>query len=523
MYRLLIVDDEEFIANGIKASVDWSKLGIIHVAVANNARQAKEKFAEGLFDMMICDIEMPQGSGLELFEWVRDKHPRTECVFLTCHADFHYAKKAIQLGSFDYLLKPVPTYELEQVMTEVIKKIRKDRESASIVTERFWQDVLQQAIPSQLDKMMEAATERQIPYAKTMNFLPVLISIQHWEKELSVRDAQIMEYALRNAMEELVIQNVTAAQIVRVKSNLLLAVFPSEDRRVASGKAYQNEIRERCQLFIEACNRYFYCHPSCYIGQSVEAHGIRDMVENLMMLKQSQVNVVDRVVLIDEQLESTEPLPLPPMNIWSEWIKQGDKKRLLSESRQFLESWKQVEGLSTKSLQQFYLSFLQMVLHTLHQKGLRANEIFSDHLTPERILSATGSVKDLQDWVTDVFEKAIASIAELGSNESVVEKIKRYIATHIDQEMSRQYIADYIGLSPDYVVKLFKKETGISISDYLLKERIDLAQELLAKTDTSISNVALAVGFENFSYFSTLFKKEVSMTPQEYRKRFSLH
>jgi two-component system response regulator YesN len=127
-------------------------------------------------------------------------------------------------------------------------------------------------------------------------------------------------------------------------------------------------------------------------------------------------------------------------------------------------------------------------------------------------------VKDLQDWVRDVLEKALVHIQGLDSNETVVEKIKRYIALHIDEELSRQYIADYIGLSPDYIVKLFKKETGLSISDYILRERINLAKELLSMTDTTISNIALTVGFSNFSYFSTLFKKEVSMTPQDYRR-----
>jgi len=88
MYRLLIVDDEAFIANGIKSSVDWHKLGIVSVSIASNVRQAKEEFQNQPFDMMICDIEMPQGSGLELYEWVREEYPQTECIFLTCHADF---------------------------------------------------------------------------------------------------------------------------------------------------------------------------------------------------------------------------------------------------------------------------------------------------------------------------------------------------------------------------------------------------------------------------------------------------
>lgn len=518
MYRLLIVDDEAVIANGIKSSVDWQKLGIVNVSIAHNLRQAKEEFDNQPFDMMICDIEMPQGNGLELFEWVREQYPQTECVFLTCHADFQYAKKALQLGSFEYLLKPVPHDELKLVMTKLIEKIRKEKESATRENERFWQDVLSQAIPSNLDKMMEVIGKQKLPYGRDMRFLPVVISIQHWEKSLTARDSQIMEYALRNALEEVVIQQDKTAQIVRINPDHLLIVFTKDQPPVEGCDYFLKEIKVRCKAFIEVCNQYLYCHLSCMIGKPVQAHGVRNMVEDLMAFKKNQVNCVDRVILIDERMKNESQIPLPPMNVWSELIKQGNKKKLLDESQQFLDSWKRIECLGTKGLQQFYQSFLQMILHTLQQQGLRADEIFSDHLLPERILSATRSVKDLQEWVRDVLEKALVHIQGLDSNETVVEKIKRYIALHIDEELSRQYIADYIGLSPDYIVKLFKKETGLSISDYILRERINLAKELLSMTDTTISNIALTVGFSNFSYFSTLFKKEVSMTPQDYRR-----
>ncbi|NIK78846.1 two-component system response regulator YesN [Paenibacillus castaneae] len=518
MYTLLIVDDEAFIANGIKSSVDWQRLGIVNVLVANNLRQAKEEYGKHPIDMMICDIEMPQGSGLELYEWVREQHPHTECIFLTCHADFFYAQKALQLGSFGYLLKPVPPDELKLIMTKLIEKIRVERESVTRVTERFWQDVLNQAIPSNMDKMMEVIDKHKIPYMKTMEFLPVVISVQHWEKQLSARDAQIMEYALRNTLEEVVIQRGTNAQIVRINSDYLLIVFAQDLQSSESCDHFYKEIKSRCHHFIEVCNQYLYCHLSCYIGKSVHAQDVRNMVEALMAFQKNQVNIVDRVLFLNERLNKQSHIPLPSMHVWSELIKQGNKKKLIEESQQFLDSWKLIESLDAKGLQQFYQSFLQMVLHTLQQQGLRADEILSEHLSPERILSATRSVKDLQVWVRDVLEKALVHIQGLDSSESVVEKTKRYIALHIDQELSRQYIADYIGLSPDYIVKLFKKETGLSISDHILKERIHLAKELLAMTDTTISNVALAVGFSNFSYFSTLFKKEVSMTPQDYRK-----
>lgn len=78
------------------------------------------------------------------------------------------------------------------------------------------------------------------------------------------------------------------------------------------------------------------------------------MVENLVALRKNQVNAVDRVVLIDEKMANETPFPMPPMRIWSELIKQGDKKKLMAESQDFLESLKRIEGLNSKSLQQFY-------------------------------------------------------------------------------------------------------------------------------------------------------------------------
>jgi two-component system, response regulator YesN len=116
MYRMLIVDDEIHVVKGLMASLNLERLQISSVYSAFNIRQAKEVLLAHPVDIMLCDIEMPQGSGLELLEWARTQSPNTETIFLTSHADFAYAKQAIQLGCLDYLLKPVPDEELEKTV-----------------------------------------------------------------------------------------------------------------------------------------------------------------------------------------------------------------------------------------------------------------------------------------------------------------------------------------------------------------------------------------------------------------------
>ena len=129
--NLLIVDDEIFAIQGILDSVDWEKLNFDRILTANSYAQAINIFMEDKIDIMLSDIEMPYGSGIELVEWVRSHYPETECIFLTCHAEFNFAKQAITLKCLDYVLKPVRPEKLLEVLKNAITTVndkRKDKE-----------------------------------------------------------------------------------------------------------------------------------------------------------------------------------------------------------------------------------------------------------------------------------------------------------------------------------------------------------------------------------------------------------
>ncbi|CDN45355.1 hypothetical protein BN871_HG_00010, partial [Paenibacillus sp. P22] len=96
--KALIVDDEIYAVKGLMAGVSWQEAGIDEVYEAYHADMAKEMLRKHDIDIMICDIEMPEQSGLELMEWVKEEGMRLETVVLTCHSEFRYAQKALQLG-----------------------------------------------------------------------------------------------------------------------------------------------------------------------------------------------------------------------------------------------------------------------------------------------------------------------------------------------------------------------------------------------------------------------------------------
>jgi YesN/AraC family two-component response regulator len=125
--NVLIVDDEVFAVNALVNRINWHAFGFDAPLTACSMAQAQAVFHAHPITLMLCDIEMPQGSGLDLFEWVKAYHPQTECIFVTCHDEYSFLRAAMQLGSCDYILKPVDYDQLNETLGEVVNRLA-DRE-----------------------------------------------------------------------------------------------------------------------------------------------------------------------------------------------------------------------------------------------------------------------------------------------------------------------------------------------------------------------------------------------------------
>jgi len=128
--NLLIVNDEIRTATGIKRGVDWEQYGIGEVYVAYDAQGGKDIIQENEIDILLCDIEMPGENGLSLLRWIREQEYETECIFLTCHANFQYAKEAIGLGCQDYILIPAKYEDIGLAVFKVVKRIEDKKKDA---------------------------------------------------------------------------------------------------------------------------------------------------------------------------------------------------------------------------------------------------------------------------------------------------------------------------------------------------------------------------------------------------------
>ena len=121
--NLLIVDDEYLVVEEVVTVTDWELLGITEIYSATNAVSAVRILNEKKIDIMICDIEMPKENGLSLIQWIQDMYPEIINIILTGYPDFNYARSAISLGVYRYLLKPIAFDELEETIASVVEKL----------------------------------------------------------------------------------------------------------------------------------------------------------------------------------------------------------------------------------------------------------------------------------------------------------------------------------------------------------------------------------------------------------------
>jgi two-component system, response regulator YesN len=523
-YHVLIVDDEVHSIRGVQAGIEWESHHISEVYTANNVNKAQEVFQNYKVDLLLCDIEMPKGSGLDLVKWVKEHYPNTETIFLTCHSDFSYAKQALQLQSYNYLLKPVDYQELGEVIDGAIEKIKKHQEMREVeqsyhqlqhlaMVERFWSDVISKVIPPSLEKIEANMKIRGITFPAYTTFIPILVHIQRWKEKLTVQEESIMEYALQKVIDEAVISNYKGAHQLSVETGVKVVIFPS------TNAFNRGELLQNSNDFISKFSQFFLCDLCCYMGKQVPIDELADMVQELKELQQNNVTIKNKTIEYTGRRKKGT-IPVLPYEEWGQLLSNGDKDNLIQKLNGYFSNWeKDDEHTTAHSLHYFYQDYLQLIFYVLKVKGIQANQVFAQNLLtekPERVLT---SLTSLHEWVIYITEIAMNQLHSSREKSSVIDLVKQFISENIgEHQLSRELIANHVYLNPDYLTRIFKKQTGLPISDYLIQQRMDYAKKLLRDTEFSISEIALSVGYSNFSYFSTLFKKTTQKNPKEYRE-----
>lgn len=524
--NVIVIDDLIHVVKGIVSGVDWDMLGVAQVFEAHNSVEARKIFEHNRIDIMVCDIEMPMGNGLQLLEWVRENSPRTECIFLTSHGEFEYAKAALKLGSFDYLLQPIKYEELETVIARAIEKVKKDtmadsyyeygvywKENQGNIREKFWRDVLSGVYKDDLKKIKAAAHGIGLD-GEDRAYVVSLFTILRRDIVMKEWDDELLKYALSNILTEIMAVEFGDLTIVQMDSNHIVFVV-DEDTGVGIEK-----LNEKCQYFIQAAMRDLKCSLACYIGESSEMTGLPDLMQRLYKVDRNNVASHSRVFLLgDGRDELSLDLEIKDLKRWETLLVQGNSEKVSEEVTLFLEQLMAGNSLNAAALFKFHHEFIQMYNRVVEARQIDTQRLYKEKSISELYMKSMSSVQDML-----VFVKFLLSLRYDEEHfetyyQTSIDTIKTYIDENLEKELSRNELADRVYLNPDYLSRLFKKETGISLIEYITNQRISVSKELLVKTDMSVSIIASKVGYSNFSHFSQVFKKVTGLTPNEFRQK----
>ncbi len=510
---ILIVDDDRYLVEKLEETVQWEKIGISTVFTAYNIRQAQKLLEEVTVQILLCDIDMPQGSGLELLEWVRSRKQRTECVFLSSYANFAYAQKALRLSTREYLLKPITNQELEIVLAEVVReyiteKNEEDVSGRKTDDSRFWKAFFEE-ITGHAAMLKEAVREGR--YRREDVFYLLLLRVcadpraDGYRRELMLFHNRLCSLAAaffkkKNAEPEAVVRVLETAWVLVVKKTENQEAF--------------------CEISREWKKHLEYAVPqnvSMYIGQARPFMETGKSWERLEELEKRFLPGADGI-LEERSMRNTgeEGYERPPWEVWQKSA-GGEIGQICPELCERLQKSFEAGTLTYENADRFLKELEQFLYGYFEKHKLSFLSLFDSQEFVRKERDARRSLCGAQEFVRWIFGRLEGSRQFTDDSRDVVEQVKQYIETHLGSDLSRSLLAKEVYLSQDYVSKLFKSTTGMTLPSYIAARRIERAKEYLRQSALPVSRIAMEVGYSNFSYFSKTFRDMTGMTPNEYR------
>ncbi len=526
--NILIMDDDEYTVETIKAMIDWEAIGVDSVFSATTVFSAKQIFEAAQLDIMLCDIEMHDETGLDFVEWARGQGSMAEVIFLTSFAEFSYAQRALQLQSREYVLKPVKYEALNEILYQAVlradqmKKVRgegeKWKQSLRLRKEGFWKSLIGGEL-SETEEVERRKRFLELSYTPEDRFLLFVIEIYDFCTILEKVERGMYDFIIQNITEELlgtegfyteVILRLDAEDSAQLQVVLQVkeeAAGHYLETMMQTGENYIAQIRQRLDSVV-----------GCYVGMPVPYTDIIKQAGRLSEMLQDDVLGAGRVRFLEQYSFGEVSYVRPEFAEWEKLILEKKGRQIRWQISQYLSQLEKENNANSESLGQFRMEFDYMILSVLKKRNIPASLLWDD-VSADKNKDAVKSIHNMQRYTRRLCDKALGFMDQVDHEKSIVYTVKKYIGEHYAEELTRDDLAQLVYLNPDYLSRIFRNETGESLSNYLIRFRIDQAKELLLSTDLPIHQIACSVGYTNFSYFAKLFRKYTQCTPNEYRKK----
>ena len=525
MINVLFLDDQQSVLEGIAAGIEWGRPDIGQVFFSSSPEEAKAIFSREQIHVFFCDIEMPGQNGIDVVKWVTRYSPQTINIFLTSHAEFTYARSAVSLGAFEYILQPASYEEISAVLDRAVEEIRlKERQTQlrewgsymekrrSMLAESLCSELLHGRI-SDYAMFFSDLSAMGYQFRPDMSFFPVLFHLLD-DRILAKHTAAECQWAVESMLQEILNQAEKCDALLYSDSwsgyYLVLPETPALSAEV------------RSKNILSSLSELLNIPVACYTMGSSVMQEIPALTNRLMEARRNNVllkpGYFDETAL--EELASRHiSLTDQTINRWQEALERDMVGIVRREIDQYLKQLELSGDISFTSLLELHQKFTQIFLHVLAVKKLKLSDIFTSDFRYTDYNEGYQTLAELRKTI----EFALNTLSRVQPGEkpelSYVDQTKKIILEHISENLQVQELAGQIGLSPDYLSRLFKRMTGQTIKDYILGAKVDTAKQMLETTSLNVSEIASRLGYDNVSHFDQIFKRFTGQSPSKYKQK----
>jgi YesN/AraC family two-component response regulator len=526
MYKLIVVDDEEVVREGLRQFIDWNSMGYQLIGCLEDGKDAIEFLQSNKVDVVLTDIDMVHVSGLELARFIHGHFPYIKTVIVSGFKDFEYAKKAIEYNVEHYLLKPTDINEIssvfEKIKLELDNRMKKEKEEIQyrqrydemipLLKEQFLIHVLSGSISNELELTTRLEAIKVPSYLVNSECCLIHVYMNN-EQEQKGFSHDYLKNTLQKFFHSERNDNHYISSYLNQNTLQILALSLQKGSDTELISSVENDI-SKIKKSVQKNFGVFLTFEKSPIYQ------------NLMALSQ---NINLKTISNNYYINETETKSDLEVKEYREIIQQYRNfiSFIIDENVKDIEAtlnniFDQLESFSIQDIQRLIIDLFSMISHTFVEMGINVFEINNGKIAYQGVLNIN-NIEEIKRWCYEYLQQIIAYYSKINKESSahqIINQAKKYIHLMYNKEVSLEDVANYVYLNHVYFSRLFKQHTGTNFSDYLTNIRIEKAIELLKENKLKTYEISEKVGYKSSKYFSRVFKQSTGCSPKEYCRKF---
>jgi two-component system response regulator YesN len=516
MYKVLLVDDETNITEGMQMLIPWEEHGFTIKGTAEDGVQALEKLGEGGYQLVITDIRMPEMDGLRLSKEIIEIDPAIKLVVLSGYNEFQYAKQAMQLGVKWFMVKPVEVSELKTCLQTVKQELDaywqqriEMKQTNDLARDKFMLDLVHGWATEQ--ELRHSANKFAISICEQDAVRSVLIEISHFHSLLldNLYETKLIKYGLRNMTEEIIMQP-GLGFVYEEQDGLLGVIFRNTDAE---------EVNEALKRVDETMRSIFRLNLMIGVGRPAlwrQLKGSR---------KQAQF-ALDAVPTKAASIHYFRTSPEESAALELEWdstafimaLEEGDLHKRDREVHDLIDELK-LKELGKSAVKWLLFGILLRIKSLMKKHGLETDSwLVADDL--DSLSTQPSDLDKARNWLQHVSSNAARRIMEQAETKEphIIEEVIAYIDEQYKEDISLKTLAGRFYMNTAYLGQLFKLKVGESFNDYLNKLRIAQVKRMIMQRNAKMLETLQAAGFNSAEHFYRQFKRYEGISFSEYRQ-----